>query len=81
MFTIAVNGVIMTLFLWHMTAILLAILLLWPLGFGHQQDSTARWWWERFVWLGVPAVILFGLVAVFGRFERPRPRAGAASGA
>ena len=46
-FTIAVNGVIMTLFLWHMTAYLLAILLLWPLGFGHQQDSTARWWRER----------------------------------
>jgi peptidoglycan/LPS O-acetylase OafA/YrhL len=72
--TIAVNGVIMTLFLWHMTAYLLAILLLWPLGLGHQQDSTPAWWWERFVWLGVPAVILFGLVAIFGRFERPRAR-------
>ena len=70
--TIAVNGVIMTLFLWHMTAYLLAILLLWPLGFGQESDSTPRWWIERIVWVGVPALILAGLIAIFGRFERPR---------
>jgi peptidoglycan/LPS O-acetylase OafA/YrhL len=74
-FTIAVNGVIMTLFLWHMTAFLLAVLLLWPLGLGQQGDSTSRWWLERFVWLGVPAAILAGLVVLFGRFERPRAMA------
>jgi Acyltransferase family len=71
-FTIAVNSVIMTLFLWHMTAYLLAILLLWPLGFGHETDSTLRWWLERFVWVAVPGAILIGLIAIFGRFERPR---------
>ena len=70
--TIAVNGVIMTLFLWHMTAYLLAILLLWPLGFGQQVDSTARWWFERPLWIAAPGAILLGLVAIFGRFERPR---------
>jgi hypothetical protein len=70
--TIAINGVIMTLFLWHMTAYLLAILLLWPLGLGHEADSSARWWIERVVWVAVPGVILAGLVAIFGRFERPR---------
>ncbi len=68
--TIFVNGMIMTLFLWHMTAYLIAILLLWPLGFGRQVDSTPRWWMERVVWELVPAVLLAGLVAVFGRFER-----------
>ena len=71
--TIAVNSVIMTLFLWHMTAFLLAVLLLWPLGFGHDHDSTPRWWLERPLWIAVPALILLGLVAIFGRFERPRP--------
>ncbi|MGZ8629880.1 MAG: acyltransferase family protein [Actinomycetota bacterium] len=70
--TIAVNGVIMTLFLWHMTAYLLAILLVWPLGFGQETDSTPRWWIERVVWVVVPGVILAGLVRLFGRFERPR---------
>jgi hypothetical protein len=72
--TIFVNSVIMTVFLWHMTAYLIVILLLWSLGFGHEIDSTARWWLERFVWELAPAVALAGLIAVFGRFERPRAR-------
>jgi peptidoglycan/LPS O-acetylase OafA/YrhL len=76
--TIAVNSVIMTLFLWHMTAYLIAILLVWPLGFGHQLDSSARWWLERFLWELLPAAILIGLVAIFGRFERPSAKALAA---
>lgn len=70
--TIFVNGIIMTLFLWHMTAYLLAVLRLWPLGFGHEADSTARWWLERPLWIGVPGLLLAGLVAIFGGFERPR---------
>jgi hypothetical protein len=70
---ISVNAVIMTLFLWHMTAYLLAILALWPLGFGHETDSTARWWMERPLWILVPAAILAGIVAVFRRFERVPP--------
>ena len=73
--TIFLNSVIMTLFLWHMTAFLLAVLVLWPLGLGHQHDSTAVWWLERFVWIGAPGAILVGLVAVFGRFERSTARA------
>jgi len=70
--TIAVNSMVMTLFLWHMTAYLLAILALWPLGFGHQHTGTARWWLERPLWIAAPAAILAVLVAVFARFERPR---------
>jgi fucose 4-O-acetylase-like acetyltransferase len=65
------NTVVMTLFLWHMTAYLLAVLVLWPLGLGHETDSTIRWWLERPIWIVVPAAFLLGLVAIFGRFERP----------
>jgi hypothetical protein len=68
--TIALNAMIMTLFLWHMTAYLLAVLVLWPLGLGHQHDSTAGWWLERPIWIVVPAAFLAVLVALFGRFER-----------
>jgi fucose 4-O-acetylase-like acetyltransferase len=75
-FTIVVNARIMTLFLWHMTAYLLVLLVLWPLGFGREQDSTLRWWLERPLWELVPGIVLLGLVAIFGRFERP-PRARA----
>ncbi len=76
--TILLNSVIMTLFLWHMTAFLLAVLVLWPIGLGHQSDSTAAWWLERVVWIAVPTLFLTLLVAIFGRFERPRaPPVGA----
>jgi fucose 4-O-acetylase-like acetyltransferase len=71
-FTIVVNARIMTLFLWHMTAFLLALLALWPLGFGREQDSTVRWWLERPLWFVAPGVVLLGLIAIFGRFERGR---------
>ena len=73
-FTILVNARIMTLFLWHMTAFLLALLLLWPLGFGQEQDSTLRWWLERPLWFVAPGLILLGLIAIFGRFEHGRTR-------
>ena len=78
--TIFVNSMIMTLFLWHMTAFLLAILVLWPLGFGDYTDATAGWWLERVLWIGVPGLFLAGIVAVFGRFERPPGPRGPASG-
>ncbi len=72
--TIAVNAMIMTLFLWHMTAFLLAVLALWPLGLGREQDSTAAWWAQRPVWELVPAAALAAIVVVVGRFERVRDR-------
>lgn len=74
--TILLNTIVMTLFLWHMTAFLLAVLILWPLGLG-RGHSSPRWWLERFAWIGVPALILIALVAVFARYERPKPRATA----
>lgn len=67
--TVAVNARIMTLFLWHMTAYLVAILLLWPLGYGQERSPTLRWWAERPLWIVVPGLILAGFVALFGRVE------------
>ncbi|HEY7401078.1 MAG TPA: acyltransferase [Actinomycetota bacterium] len=68
------NTVVMTLFLWHMTAYVLAVLVLWPLGFGRETDSTVRWWLERPLWIAVPAVFLVVFVAILARFERPARR-------
>jgi fucose 4-O-acetylase-like acetyltransferase len=72
--TILTNSVIMTLFLWHMTAYLIAILALWPFGVGRQQDTTATWWLERPIWIVVPGAILALIVVSVGRFERPHGR-------
>jgi hypothetical protein len=56
-----------------MTAFLMAILVLWPLGLGQQGDTTAGWWLERPLWVAVSTVFLAGLVAIFARFERSKP--------
>jgi fucose 4-O-acetylase-like acetyltransferase len=72
--TIFTNGVIMTLFLWHMTAYLIVILALWPLGAGRQQDTTVAWWLERPIWILVPGTVLAVIVVLVGRFERPPAR-------
>ena len=72
MFAIWANANIMTMYLWHMTAFLLAILLLWPLGLGQEHLPTASWWWQRLVWWAVPGAILLAFIRVLGRFERPR---------
>ncbi|MGH9268307.1 MAG: acyltransferase family protein, partial [Acidimicrobiales bacterium] len=68
---IAANSMIMTLYLWHMTAFTMAILLLYPLGLGRPTSGTASWWVQRPIWILVPGLILAALVKVFGRFERP----------
>jgi fucose 4-O-acetylase-like acetyltransferase len=70
---VALNGVIMTVFLWHLTALLVAVLVLLPLGFPQPAVGSGAWWALRPVWLAILGVLLAGLVAVFGRLERPRP--------
>lgn len=73
---IAANSVIMTAFLWHLTAYLVVIVVFYPLGLGHPTSSTLSWWLQRPFWIVVPSVVLTGLIAAFGRFERPRLRIG-----
>lgn len=70
---VGLNGVIMTVFLWHLTALLLAVLVLLPLGFPQPPIGSAAWWALRPVWFAMLLLLLAGLVAVFGRLERPRP--------
>ena len=71
--TVAINGVIMTLLIWHLTATtILALVSYLAGGVGlHLVPGTADWWWTRPLWVIVNAIVLIPLVAVFGRFERP----------
>jgi len=76
--TVAMNGSIMTLFIWHLTATTLVILAAYlASGFGLRlEPGSAEWWWWRLPWLAANAVALIPLVVAFGRFERPRAAAG-----
>lgn len=71
--TVLVSARIMTLYLWHLTAMVLVIgvgVLLG--GFGlHAEPLSALWWATRPLWYAVLVVVTLGLVAVYGRFERP----------
>lgn len=70
---VALNARIMTVYLWHVTAMVgvIGISLLvdgWGLGVG---PLTATWWLTRPAWYVVLAVVTASLVALLGRFETP----------
>ncbi|HEX6146508.1 MAG TPA: acyltransferase family protein [Acidimicrobiia bacterium] len=71
---VMVNGRIMTLYLWHMTAMVVVIggsLLLDGVGLGVAID-TREWWLTRPLWIATLAAATIPFLVVFGRFERPR---------
>jgi hypothetical protein len=67
---VAANAVVLTVFLWHMTALLVVLALLRALAVDLPAEPTAAWWAGRPFWLVAPLPVLAILVAVFGRFER-----------
>ncbi|MFF8291071.1 acyltransferase [Streptomyces sp. NPDC016309] len=77
---IAANGVAMTAFLWHLTAMLGVYGALLALGVPLPEPATATWWAGVPVRLAVAAAVTALLVAAFRAFERPGARrpAGAA---
>jgi len=68
---IVVNASIMTLFLWHISALVVTIAILIQVGFPQADFGSGQWWLLRPLWFGLAALVLAGLVWVFGRFERP----------
>ncbi|MFI7215138.1 acyltransferase [Micromonospora maritima] len=67
---IAVNAVVLTVFLWHLTAAVLLVGLLDALGaLPTPAVGSAAWWGWRVPWLLGLAVMLAALVAVFGPVE------------
>ena len=73
------NGIIMTVFLWHITALLIGVAILLPLGFPQPDVGTTAWWLTRLPWMAALTGILVVLVRVFARFEfasKSRPSSG-----
>ena len=71
---VLVSSRIMTLYLWHLTAMVSVIGASMLLGgFGLGVEPLGRGWWlTRPVWWLVLGAVTLGLIAVFGRFETPR---------
>jgi hypothetical protein len=75
------NLSIMTLYLWHQFAMVLATRLLLAAGVPQPPTGAPGWWAMRLVWVVTAGLLLVGLVRLLGRFERvrtPRPTTAAA---
>ncbi len=64
------NRVIVTVYLWHLTAYTITFLLSMPLAIALEPAGTLVWWLQRSLWIAASAVILVGFIGIFGRFER-----------
>ncbi|MDO5502233.1 MAG: acyltransferase [Actinomycetia bacterium] len=71
--TVAINARIMTLYLWHLTAMVLVIGLALLLGgVGMQWEPLTRTWWAtRPLWFAVLALVVFAVILLLGRLENP----------
>ncbi len=72
--TILVNSMIMTVYLWHMTIMIILVALLFLAGgFGLGLDpGSEAWWWTRPLWLLVLFALLLPVAAVLAPLERRR---------
>ncbi len=75
---VLVNGMIMTVYLWHLTAFVAVMVAAWLLGGAglHVMPGSGAWWLARPVWFVLYIVALLPLIAIFARFERPGSIAG-----
>lgn len=71
---VALNGVIMSIFLWHLSALMIVVLVAYPLGYPQPDVAGRAWWALRLPWLALLLLTLAGVVAVVGRWEQPRRR-------
>jgi hypothetical protein len=70
---VAANGLAMTAFLWHLTAMFAAIAATVAAGIALPAAGSAGWWLLRPVWVAALALLTAALVAAFRRADRPRP--------
>jgi peptidoglycan/LPS O-acetylase OafA/YrhL len=75
--TVIVNTMIMTIYLWHMTILLIVLAVSYYTGgFGLTiEPGTAAWWSTRPLWLAVLAVLLVPVALLLSPLERvARPK-------
>lgn len=74
---VLVNGMIMTIYLWHLTAFVLVMVAAWLLG-GVGLDvapGSSTWWLARPLWFALYVAVLMPLILLFARYERADGRA------
>jgi surface polysaccharide O-acyltransferase-like enzyme len=65
-----INLRIMTIYLWHFTALIIASVMVIPLGMRPAAGlGSTSWWFTRPLWYALLTALLVGIVALVGRFE------------
>jgi len=69
---VLLNGLIMTVYLWHLTAFVLVMVAAWLLGGVGLEvaPGSAGWWIARPLWFALYIAALFPLILAFSRFEQ-----------
>lgn len=77
--TVLINGMIMTIYLWHLTAFVGVMVGAWLLGgFGlHVAPGSGAWWASRPIWFALYIAALVPLILIFSKYERAGKGAGA----
>jgi len=77
--TVLINSMIMTLYLWHLTVMVIIVALsLLAGGFGlHFVPATQDWWLTRPLWIGVLYAVLLPVTLLLAPLERRSRPAGA----
>ncbi|MFD5199508.1 acyltransferase [Streptomyces sp. NPDC058375] len=78
---VAANGVAMTAFLWHLTAMFGVYGALLALDVELPEPASAAWWTQVPLRIALAAGLTVALVAAFRTFERPAPSAPGRPGA
>ncbi len=75
---VLVNGMIMTIYLWHLTAFVAVMVAAWLLGgIGLTiEPGSAGWWLARPIWFALYIAALVPLILAFARYERAGKSAG-----
>jgi hypothetical protein len=68
---VAANGVVMTTFLWHLTALFGLYGVVFAADLSLPAVGSAAWLWSRPLWIAVLVLLTAGLVALFRRAEQP----------
>jgi surface polysaccharide O-acyltransferase-like enzyme len=70
--TVLINGMIMTLYLWHITVLIVVVSLAYFAGgFGMGiEPGTDAWWMTRPLWIGVLYAVLLPVTLLMSPFER-----------
>ena len=70
--TVLMNGMIMTVYLWHLTSYVVVMVIAWMAGgLGLRvMPGSSEWWMARPVWFALYMAFLLPLIAIFARYER-----------